>query len=254
MKTNILFLVNYDQSDYMCSSINYSLGYSKEMPHIISFFENKLNKQIYANYFNIEKNLKFYNNNENLKEILHVYLTKYEWVIILCPESLYHDGYVQEVTKFCDKHKDLKEFAITHKNNEKITRSIAIHRTLLQHHLSQQLQINDIEAIYRSKKLLEDISFQATPLSNVINNTSVIYEDKNCIFAKFSSVKSIELVDSFIYINKNNNKIYNIDNNIIGHLLDRTGNKIVIEWQLNDSKKQILHYAYNDALKIYINI
>ena len=80
----------------------------------------------------------------------------------------------------------------------------------------------------------------------------VIYENEFFLLCKLeeSPTQEFSLVDSYIYINKRNNRVYNIVNNIVGEiiLMDRT--KLKIQWMI-DSDKIIVDYTLDQSAKFY---
>lgn len=87
-------------------------------------------------------------------------------------------------------------------------------------------------------------------IKEYVSSPNVFFENNNCVFAIVGDSRTNNLQKSPCYINKQNNKIYNIDNNIIGEVLENHQDKLLIEWAINDTKK-VIKYIKNARTNSY---
>lgn len=75
-------------------------------------------------------------------------------------------------------------------------------------------------------------SSSTTPDSS--NDSIIYYENNNCCFSILPA-RPNGIRKSPVYFNKNNNKIYNIDNNVFGNVIEYNEKVLIVEWKINDS-------------------
>lgn len=74
-------------------------------------------------------------------------------------------------------------------------------------------------------------------------NDSVFYEDDNCLFCVLGARETISR--SAAYLNKNNKKIFNINNNIFGNVMQYSGSFISVDWKIGTNNKACYYHKYN---------
>ena len=105
---------------------------------------------------------------------------------------------------------------------------------------------NDIKNINFKKQNVGSDIIDHKNIPDIIN-----YEDDNCLFALFDGRQDFGIVQSYCYFNKNNQKIYNIKNNILGTILEHKKDNIVIEWNL-DNINTVCSYTNENGYFIWI--
>lgn len=85
---------------------------------------------------------------------------------------------------------------------------------------------------------------------NCYNNIDMaFYENDTCLFAFFDQCKPLGIVGSYCYFNKNNQKIFNIENNIFGKIQKYDVDTISIQWIIANDYK-ICNYIKEDDMFI----
>lgn len=258
---NILYIANCHKNCTLASSIAYSFiqqkNYSTETQLNI-LIEDSIVKDIYYNYFIDHNNyIKFYNTNL-IKDIIGNDLQKYNWYAILSNNCLYGNEYVQETKSIVDNHSNDNAFIVLPSNTKNLNqKTIIVNREKIIEYIRLNLKIEDIYSRYNTDNIITYTSFQSIDVSfnDNIETKNALYSDDYCIFAKFAGESDI--LTSMVYINKMNNRAYNIVNNIMGYVSDQSNNMITIEWQLNNNTEnpiKTIKYKLDYLTKSYFCI
>jgi hypothetical protein len=98
-----------------------------------------------------------------------------------------------------------------------------------------------------SQNFLNSFSITTTKKDKTKEKDSVFYEDHKCVFSLL--LGNEDIVDSMTYLNKNNNKIYHIKSNISGIIIGYSGEKMSVEWLIENRK---LRLNYTKKNEVYI--
>ena len=252
---NILFLINYKNYAGTCVSFCYQFLNQEKPALLVSLFDDYATKDIYYHYFiGHTNNLKFVLNETNvIKNILSSY-PNYSWYVLLSPSVLYDKEFILEAENIIKNAKD-KEFncyPYNEKNNIE-NLSVIISKDKLTEYLRENLDIAKIQTRIRTNQ-----EIKKTPLLKAVSvnlaieykDQPTLYEDNLCIFAKF--LGSSDLIDSMVYINKINNRVYNIANNFAGNYMVLSDGMVRIAW--NKSVQENIKYWLNPITKEYMPI
>lgn len=254
---NILYLVNYVNNDNLCPAICYQmLNQSKECT-TVSLFSSSEIRDVYYHYFMNDTNkLKFLFNTENIvKDILSTY-RNFQWFVFLSPLALYDKDVTEEIHGALLKtdQQQIVFYPHNEKNNAHNFSVATNKQKFLEYSTNNEMTIrqiiNTIKSSYDTKKipLLKSVA-----IKNVFTEQPKIcfHEDDMCMFAKFLSHNNI--VESFAYLNKKNNRMYNIANNIVGSMYHKNDDYIVVEWQ-TDLNATVIKYWLNSSTKEYMPV
>lgn len=252
---NILFLINYKKYAGTCASFCYQFLNQEKPALLVSLFDNYVTRDIYYHYFiDNTNNLKFVLNEKNaIKNILSSY-PNYSWYVLLSPFVLYDKEFILEVENIIKNAKDKEFNCYPHNEKNNIENlSVIISKDKLTEYLRENL---DIVKIQTSIRINQEI--KKTPLLKAVSVNLAIeykdqptfYEDNLCIFAKF--LGSSGLVDSVVYINKINNRTYNVANNLAGSCMILSDSTIQVSW--NDPAQESIKYWLNPITKEYTPI
>lgn len=252
---NILYVTKYANSNHMCSSITYSLLNQNNKINILALFDNYITKDLYYNYFLTHSDqVSFIASNPLKSNLLKEYLSKYRWFVFLSTDCLYDRDYHDEIDKFCSSSD--ANLLVSPQNYKYVSnRTVILTNQSIKQHIINEDSIDDILQTYNSptSSTRSVISFKSIALECYTSNTNVLHEDNYCLFGNFISKPQFNLVDSFVYINKNNHRVYNIANNVVGQLVNRTENSINITWQNDQNELISITYTYDPLTKSYIN-
>lgn len=155
---------------------------------------------------------------------------KYEKFIIINPNLAFKSGTYQILTN--SNYKSIVPINSNTKHASIYTRSEFIDI------IRKKLNIKDI--LNKEKELPVDNYYQASdvinqktqpPKNSKATHTDVFYEDNNCLFCMLG--KKSNLIESPVYFNKNNNKVFNVTNNIFGNVMSYNGESIVVIWKMD---------------------
>lgn len=257
---NALYIINYKKNEKICPAICYQILNQTKECFLLSLFESSIARDIYHHYFMQQtRNLRFVLLKESLvKEIISEYSNHF-WYIFLSPLALYDKDFVVEIDNVLKNNKTEEFICYPHNEKNNINNfSVVINKTKLLYYANLGFDIEKITNHIKTTDNLTRISLSkavALKESGPSLDGTCFYEDDLSLFAKFLSSPSINFMDSFVYINKRNNRLYNIVNNAPGYLVGRNNNSISIEWQLPDNKKNsIVKYWLNNVTKEYTPI
>lgn len=257
---NFLFVAVFEPlNHFLCPSFYYQIEKQTIKCDILNIFiDSNSIQQFYSDYFNDPFNqhknktyFKHYNNNHiTLKEILESYISQYQFFIFLRPEHLLYQNFLQNCLS-------INESCNIYESNEMSKNPILFIPQIDMIKLFRNGL--DLYSLYsfdnKYNKKVSDHYKCAPPLPRPTKyGENIIYENDFFILAKTKETLSSEsiLLDSYIYVNKRNNRVYNIGNNMVGTLISNNTFSIVIEWQLDDNDtKLVVEYRPNDIQKFY---
>lgn len=256
MINNILYIANFQQETQAAASIIYCLLHQELSTNIIGLFNNSIIKDIYYNYFiNHTDKLKLYDT-DKIQMVCKDHINKYQYFVILSNTCLYNQKYHEELTKIC---RNINDTTIVYpQNSEQIKdKTIIVNKQKIIEYLPGDFSIQDLQNLYLTNNQIAKVaSFQSVSMDYTVNHNNTLYVDDYCIFGKFTNNNNYGLLDSMAYINKNNNRVYNIVNNIIGYVTQQSDDTITIEWQTDNIQNPIVTVKYyaDPTTKCYIAI
>jgi hypothetical protein len=256
---NILYLVNYNKNEHLCPAICYQiLNQNKECTLLSIFYSSTIKDSYYHYFIQQTRGLKFLLHKENLiKDIVFQY-PNHNWYVFLSPLALYDREFSLEIVNIAQNTQQTELIFYPHNEKENSNNySIMISKNKLLDYIKNELDIDKILSLTNSNTSITKIpSVKSVAIKNVEEESNLrLHEDEFCIFAKFLGVPSLGLSDSFVYINKKNNRTYNIVNNIIGLFKNRDENHVSIYWNNTDKQEETLvKYRLNLSTKEYVPI
>jgi len=259
----IIIIPYIDDNDYVYffnikSQINKLMGLQNSITYHV-FKHRKVYKQFASNsissFLSENEHILYYDNTKNLYSIVNNDLSEIDYIIVFQPSTIIKKDISGLITNglyglIGTKNNSLVKIYNKKKIIELLREKITIDEFVL---------INEKEEFFISPDILDakkiiaqtetNLKQQYTPkaqelpqelpkipiiLENKKNNSECYYEDAFCIFGKF--LGSNNILSSYAYFNKNNNKIYNIHNNILGKIIDYNNDIIEVEWILDDQK------------------
>jgi hypothetical protein len=94
--------------------------------------------------------------------------------------------------------------------------------------IKNQKDLGDLQVV-----LTDGIMYQNTTYTFPSDNSSVFYENENCLFSTLP-MRPNGIKKSPAYFNKNNNKIYSINNNIFGNVIEYSKDILIVDWKIDD--------------------
>ena len=241
---NILYIGNFTKSYSAAQAMIYSILHQNINSSLISAFQNPMIKDMFYNYFMEYTSQLSFVAGSSIKDITERAIHKYEWYCFLSNDCMYHKGYTAELLEIISKSPDTPEFLVLPQNsNELDYAAILMNRSKILTEIQNNSDINlTISNRIKDTIIKASKSFQSVLINYEIDNNSVLYEDSQSLFGKFMGTS--ELLDSMVYINKNNYRVYNITNNIIGYMVEKTGDIIRIEWHTNNKENPTVSATY----------
>lgn len=187
----------------------------------------------YENYHRIN----YIDYTENFKPILESYLHKYDKFLVW-NSSLLMTNSIKP---------NLSDSNIAAKNNPNsgiliLDRSQVIE--LIRNSFSIEYLFDQCNNI-KSNRITEYLIDQTKLINN--KETDIFYENEHCLFCVLDNKKMLK--KSVAYMNKNNNKIFNVNNNIFGTIVRYDDLNLVVEWKIND-ESQIYTYTKHNLVFI----
>lgn len=265
----IIIIPYIDDDDYVYffnikSQINKLMGLQNSITYHV-FKHRKAYKQFASNsissFLSENEHILYYDNTKNLYSIVNNDLSEIDYIIVFQPSTIIKKDISGLITNglyglIGTKNNSLVKIYNKTKIIELLREKITIDEFVL---------INGKEEFFISPDILDakkiiaqtetTLKQQHTPkaqeppqelpkipiiLENK-NNSECYYEDAFCIFGKF--LGSNNILSSYAYFNKNNNKIYNIHNNLLGKIIDYNNDIIEVEWILDDQKLITIKYV-----------
>lgn len=257
---NILYISLNNKESYISSSICYQILNQTKKSYLLSVFDSINEKDLVYNYFlQYTSTLYFINTIETkstVDQIISGY-PKYNWFAFLCPYNLYDREFTEEIYAKIDNAVH-DEMVVCPHNQEKIPTncSLIVNKQKLMEYRAEKnlryllnLKKND-DSVYNFYSY-KSVAYPVEVTENYCKTQ--YYSDDFCIFAKFSSFR--DLLESFVYINRRNNRVYNIVNNTVGYLVYAEDNKnLKIRWQKSEEEFLDTEYYLDPIRQEYISI
>jgi len=258
---NILFISINKKLDHAISMC-YQILNQKQNSCLLSIFNTISIRDLTYNYFISQTDsLKFTAINDDKDTIKQIYkeFFKYDWFIFLSNKNLYDKDFANEVSNKIKKQ-TTREFIIYPHNYEKhwTLGSYAIHKDEMLKHIDQS--VDEMLFFKLNSNISNVLSFQSvayiTPDIQQNGDRIHFYSDDFCLFCKFMGSDNFGLKNSFVYVNRRNNKVYNIVNNIAGNLLDidDENKNIQIRWEKDDLTSLNIAYVFDVSYQQYIPV
>lgn len=255
MSTPKIYISIYDDYDYLnspsvCSQ--FIKQNNKNNLLINLFLENNIQYDLsatiseYKEYFKDESQIKFlsYNRDTPIKQFIESLVSKYKALIYLCSNCLYNIGFDSFVDQQINNNKD-STIKVLVNNNQNYPTLIYKNLEIIEL-LRNNITIDNFLTMIPSNNscivntnLVKILSIKPPidATNKVLPNPEMFYENNNCIFAFFQGINQIQ--SSFIYINKNNKKLFNIEQNMMGIISSMSDDQISITWMVNIGDKII---------------
>lgn len=246
---NILytFIFNNDTNPYNCLGICSQIK-KINLANALFVFDNKETYDSYKEYIITEKEYISYiadYSTSRISDILKSYYNRYKYFLISG-----HSKVLINQNYLINKKENLITKPIAFSDNKKILGALFSLDLLLKNNIDIHSLMTNIDTS------LFDIQTQNLPIKvleetkneNIkkTENTVCLYENHNCLFAALKGSK--HFIDSMAYFNKNNNKIYSVDNNVMGDVINYSENKIKIVWETTEQKKIEHEYVKNENI------
>lgn len=199
--------------------------------HINSFFDSS--KNIIINISSVT----------SIKSVIGENLSKCDQMISLCPSLIFKKDVSKIITsneyEFIASKNNMSG-GIRIYNRTKILQLIRNDAGLYDVFLYTYSPREDIPFFLSSDIIdLKEITKYEKPKENIFDS-DCCYEDDFCVFCYFSGYQNI--VASHSYFNKNNKKIYNIKNNVMGEVIEYEKDFIEVKWNLSDGYSKTIKY------------
>jgi hypothetical protein len=254
MSTPKIYISIYDDYDYLripsiCHQFIKQNNKNNLLINIV--LENKIQYDLsatiseYKEYFKYETHIRFvsYNRDTPIRELIENLISKYKALVCLSNSCLYNSGFDRFVDEQINNNHSVIKILVNNNQNyptliyknlqiiELIRNNITIDNFLNLIPSDNNCTINSNLVKILSIKPPIDI------VNKVLPNPEMFYENNNCIFAFFQGTDQI--VNSFVYINKNNKKLFNIEQNMVGLISSMSNDQISITWMVNIGDKII---------------
>lgn len=233
---NILFIAKFNPTN----SYN-SVSMSKQILNnkLLCFLSDYKSYELFSNMILSDNNLvRVIDNNAKITNMIEEQKNNYTHFIFI-----HYSDIVFDEEKLIAIANNVKNEAVGIYIEDKHMMTIARYNDLI--------ELNRKNCLY--KNLFKEIKNIASKKQNVgydiINHKNmpdiINYENDKCLFAFFTERTNLGLVQSYCYFNKNNQKIYNIDNNILGTVIKYTDDDITIEWDLDTKDVSCVYVSEN---------
>ncbi len=237
MKNQILYIALYENDTSPTVGLSYQLiNQNTSIDKIINIFINTHDLElthIYKYYFNNDKIEFIIENNDTkkLKDVLNNNIKNFSHVVLINNKFLYNKNFnndilvavnsdINTVIDINNKDKGLSIFKISD-----------ICDISLKDLLSKQPRIDSNSMISSNISFIKYIP------------ESIQYSDSFCLFCELSHrTHSLAYLNSYVYINKKNNKVYNISNNLLGYctyIVDDTS--FYINWLIDNTQIPVFY-------------
>ena len=245
-----LYIIFYDklESCFLSSVTNQILpicGNGDKIYHLINkedFKDKSLasyNKLYQANE-NINK-VFIYDFNAPIKDFLRNEIQKYENIIIFSGRLSFNnkisDFFKKNSTQYLipENNKDIAIAVYSRSNVIELMRTDATINTIKDMHPTSSNTTSIVLDCLIDNKKIENIDPEPEP--------SMYYEDQNCLFCILGTRDNI--TRSAVYFNKNNQKIYNITNNIFGNVMKYSDTFLSVDWKIDNQNKACYYNKHN---------
>lgn len=262
---NILLISLYKpQNIHMCSSIT-NLVVSSSLPiQLLNIFQETglfQTTKICASYSGLFRSdkVEFIAENKDTKSwFQNRYLNKYNYFVFLPDNIVFHNGLLQNLLSM--KLSDDTVYEIIPADN--LTRIFVLNKPSMIESLQKISNFSDITNINQSKtqKIQSKDFFILSNIerhhNNILTPQESLYIDKELFTLVYFMEEDTTILSSYCYINKRNNKIYNINNDFIGIVTEKTESIIRINWSTTQENHDHVYNLdiKNDNFLYYKNI
>lgn len=241
---NPIYICIYDQrNSLLIPSITYQLSNQKNRANLLNIIIEHDSDiiSLYKNYFT-DPLVDFLQSSNEFKIFNILYKLNYTHAIVINKNCLYQRNFTEDVANTL-KNQNIS--GIKSINSDMICPIYEI----------MKIAPYSIEQLLSSKY---DNSLEYHISSNMYTSTYVqssqFYEDNNCIFCEISHMKNnLRQYDSYIYVNKNNSKVYHINHSMMGYLIDNNNSVLTLNWLSDDPKiAKTISYSRQFSNNIFI--
>lgn len=237
MKNQILYIALYENDTSSTIGLSYQfINQNTTIDKLINIFINTHDLElthVYKYYFNNDK-VEFIIENDDskkLKDILNNNIKNFSHVVLLNNKFLYNKNFNNDILVAISSNIDTLIDSNKKDKGLSIFRMSDVCDTSLKDLLSKQPKIDSNSMISSNINFIKYVP------------ETILYSDNSCLFCQLSHrTDSLSYLNSYVYINKKNNKVYNIANNILGNLVyiinDRS---LSINWLINNSTIPIFY-------------
>jgi len=232
----VLFIAKFNETN----SYN-SVSISKQIPKnkLLCFFNDYKSYELFSKIILSDNNLaKIIDLNLNITNMINEYKNTYSHFIFI-----HYSDIVFDEEKIVAIANGVKNEPVGIYIEDKHMATIARYEDLIElnrKHCQYKNLFKEIKNMTSKKHIVGHDIIDHKNIPDIIN-----YENDKCLFAFFNERKNLGLVQSYCYFNKNNQKIYNIDNNVLGTVIQHTDNDITIEWNLDSSDTSCVYANEN---------
>jgi hypothetical protein len=214
--------------------------------NILAIFDNKECFDIYKEQILIEKEYISYIEKRtiSIQEILKKYYHKYKYFFIskytkvLINQNYIHNENLTKPTVFLEE-KDILGVVFS---LESLLKSNLIIDNIINNNIDEKFfNIQRHNLPIKTLKVKNNKEIQ-----NVNQTKNILYENQLCLFAFLQG--SDNLVDSMCYFNKNNNKIYSVNNNVMGEVIYYDTENLKINWKITEKISKVYEYIKNENI------
>ena len=214
------------------------------------FRDNRVYKQFISNnvssFLSENESIIYCDDTKNLYAIINDHLSEIDRTIVFQPSTVLKKDVSNIIIEgeyeiIGLKNNNLIKIYNKTRIIDLLRQKITVNEFVSRNEIEQKIFVcNDV---LDAKKIMIQTDYDSKseiPIQKTENNTECYYEDHLCMFAKF--LGSNNILSSYVYFNKNNNKIYSIYNNLLGNIINYTGNIIKVEWSVNNEKSIKINY------------
>lgn len=245
MIINPVFVCIYDQRDnLLIPSITYQLLNQKKRINLLNIILEHDSDiiSLYKNYFTDSTSVDFLQSDNQFKIFNTLYKLNYTHVIVVNKNCLYHQNFTDDVF---DALKNQNISGIKSINSEMLCSIYEITKIV-----SYTIE----ELLLFKYNISLDYYISSNMYTCTYAQSSQFYEDSNCVFCEISHRKNnLRQYDSYIYVNKNNSKVYHINHSMMGYLIDNNNSVLTLNWLSDDPKiAQTISYSRQFSNNIFI--
>lgn len=224
-KNHVLYVCFYQKNLLACPGISYQMLNQTSDIELLNICMHGNSEQInlYKSYFEKYSNVYFGKSDTKSRLVDLLSINRYSHVVFLDSECLYNINFHNDILQ-CIAHNIKIMYSIDKSKYTQIfTKKDVMNKTIY-------------ELIFTEPSL--ENFYISSNFDRLVKYNNVFYEDGFCIFSKIiHHQQKMKYLDSHIYLNKRNNKVYNIENNIIGNIKEHTLDSLTIEWVLDSMNR-----------------
>lgn len=224
-KNNVLYVCFYQKNLLTCPSISYQMLNQTSGIELLnlSMYGNSEQINLYKSYFEQYSNIYFGKSDAKSRLIDVLCINKYSHIVFLDNECLYNINFHNDILQCISSNIQIMYSIDKSKHIQIFTKKDIITKTIYELIFTEP----NFENFYISSNF-----------DRLVKSNNVFYEDGFCIFSKIiHNIQKLKYLDSHIYLNKRNNKVYNIENNIIGNIKEHTLDTLTVEWVLDSMNR-----------------